>query len=74
MDTELVLRAQKGDEQAFASLAVALGNRLYAVAHGVALVIDVFSFQETTADMLANVRQMVEGVDIEPLPAATPTP
>jgi len=41
---------------------------------GVLLVIDVFSFQETTAEMLANVRQLVESVDIEPLPVATPTP
>ena len=29
--TDLVLRAQKGDEEAFASLAVAVGNRLHAV-------------------------------------------
>ena len=33
MDTELVTRAQRGDEEAFASLAVAVGNRLHAVAH-----------------------------------------
>ena len=33
MDTELVLRAQRGDEQAFASLCVACGDRLHAVAH-----------------------------------------
>jgi RNA polymerase sigma-70 factor (ECF subfamily) len=33
MDSELVLRAQRGDEEAFASLAVPLGNRLHAVAH-----------------------------------------
>jgi RNA polymerase sigma-70 factor (ECF subfamily) len=33
MDTELVLRAQDGDEEAFASLAVAVGDRLHAVAH-----------------------------------------
>ena len=32
MQTELVERAQNGDEQAFASLAVAVGNRLHAVA------------------------------------------
>jgi len=30
--SDLVTRAQRGDEQAFASLAVAAGNRLYAVA------------------------------------------
>jgi RNA polymerase sigma-70 factor (ECF subfamily) len=33
LDTDLVLRAQKGDQQAFATLAVACGNRLHAVAH-----------------------------------------
>ena len=33
MDIDLVRRAQDGDEQAFASLAVAVGNRLHAVAH-----------------------------------------
>ena len=34
MDTrELVVLAQHGDEEAFASLAVAVGNRLHAVAH-----------------------------------------
>jgi RNA polymerase sigma-70 factor (ECF subfamily) len=33
MHTDLVERAQHGDEQAFASLAVAIGNRLYAVAY-----------------------------------------
>jgi RNA polymerase sigma factor (sigma-70 family) len=33
MDTDLVIRAQHGDEGAFASLAVACGDRLHAVAH-----------------------------------------
>ena len=33
MDTDLVIRAQRGDEQAFASLAVAVGNRLHALSH-----------------------------------------
>jgi RNA polymerase sigma-70 factor (ECF subfamily) len=33
VDTELVTRAQHGDEGAFASLAVAVGGRLHAVAH-----------------------------------------
>jgi RNA polymerase sigma-70 factor, ECF subfamily len=33
VDTELIGRAQQGDEEAFASLAVAAGNRLHAVAH-----------------------------------------
>ena len=33
VDTELIGRAQRGDEEAFASLAVAVGDRLHAVAH-----------------------------------------
>jgi len=33
MDTELVARAQDGDEEAFESLALAIGDRLHAVAH-----------------------------------------
>jgi RNA polymerase sigma-70 factor, ECF subfamily len=33
MDIDLVIRAQHGDEEAFASLAVACGDRLHAVAH-----------------------------------------
>lgn len=33
MDTDLVIRAQRGDEEAFASLAVAVGDRLHAVSH-----------------------------------------
>jgi RNA polymerase sigma-70 factor (ECF subfamily) len=33
MDTDLVTQAQHGDEEAFASLALAVGDRLHAVAH-----------------------------------------
>jgi len=33
VEIDLVRRAQDGDEQAFASLAVSVGNRLHAVAH-----------------------------------------
>ena len=33
MDSDLVIRAQHGDEGAFASLAVACGDRLHAIAH-----------------------------------------
>lgn len=40
MDIELVVRAQKGDEGAFASLAVAIGDRLHAVAHRILRDID----------------------------------
>jgi RNA polymerase sigma-70 factor (ECF subfamily) len=40
MDTELVIRAQRGDEGAFTSLAVAVGDRLHAVAHRILRDID----------------------------------
>ena len=40
MDTQLVIRAQRGDEEAFASLAVAVGDRLYAVSHRILRDID----------------------------------
>jgi RNA polymerase sigma-70 factor, ECF subfamily len=40
MDTEVVVRAQHGDEEAFASLAVAAGGRLHAVAHRILRDID----------------------------------
>src|SRR5262245_66330480 len=40
MDLELVIRAQRGDEEAFASLAVASGDRLHAVAHRILRDID----------------------------------
>jgi RNA polymerase sigma-70 factor (ECF subfamily) len=33
MDTDLVIRAQHGDEEAFGILAVAVGDRLHAIAH-----------------------------------------
>jgi len=40
MDRDLVVRAQNGDEEAFASLAVAAGDRLHAVAHRILRDID----------------------------------
>jgi RNA polymerase sigma-70 factor (ECF subfamily) len=40
MDTDLVVRAQNGDEEAFAILAVAAGDRLHAVAHRILRDID----------------------------------
>jgi RNA polymerase sigma-70 factor, ECF subfamily len=40
MDTDLVVRAQDGDEEAFASIAVAAGDRLHAVAHRILRDID----------------------------------
>ena len=33
MDPDLVIRAQRGDEEAFASLALGCGDRLHAIAH-----------------------------------------
>jgi RNA polymerase sigma-70 factor (ECF subfamily) len=33
MDTELVMRAQRGDEQAFVSLALAVGDRIHSTAY-----------------------------------------
>ena len=40
MDTDLVIRAQRGDEQAFASLALAVGDRLHSVSHRILRDID----------------------------------
>jgi RNA polymerase sigma-70 factor (ECF subfamily) len=40
MDTDLVVQAQGGDEEAFASLAVVAGDRLHAVAHRILRDID----------------------------------
>ena len=40
MDTQLVIRAQRGDEEAFASLAVAVGDRLHAVSQRILRDID----------------------------------
>ena len=40
MDIELVIRAQRGDEEAFASLAVAIGDRLHAISHRILRDID----------------------------------
>jgi RNA polymerase sigma-70 factor (ECF subfamily) len=40
MDEDLVIRAQHGDEQAFASLALAVGGRLHALSHRILRDID----------------------------------
>jgi RNA polymerase sigma-70 factor (ECF subfamily) len=53
MDTELVVRAQHGDEEAFASLAVAAGDRLHAVAHRILRDIDLA--EDATQQALLNV-------------------
>jgi RNA polymerase sigma-70 factor, ECF subfamily len=53
MDEDLVIRAQHGDEQAFASLAVALGGRLHSVAHRILRDIDLA--EDATQQALLNV-------------------
>jgi RNA polymerase sigma-70 factor (ECF subfamily) len=53
MDTELVVRAQRGDEGAFTSLAVAVGDRLHAVAHRILRDIDLA--EDATQQALLNV-------------------
>jgi RNA polymerase sigma-70 factor (ECF subfamily) len=53
MDTDLVIRAQNGDEGAFASLAVAVGDRLHAVAHRILRDIDLA--EDATQQALLNV-------------------
>jgi RNA polymerase sigma-70 factor (ECF subfamily) len=53
MDTELVIRAQHGDEGAFTSLAVAVGDRLHAVAHRILCDIDLA--EDATQQALLNV-------------------
>ena len=53
MDTSLVIRAQHGDEEAFASLAVAAGDRLHAVAHRILRDIDLA--EDATQQALLNI-------------------
>src|SRR4026207_2000677 len=53
MDTELVIRAQRGDEEAFTSLAVAVGDRLHAVAPRILRDIDLA--EAATQQALLNV-------------------
>ena len=53
MDTELVIRAQRGDEGAFTSLAVAVGDRLHAVAHRILRDTDLA--EDATQQALLNV-------------------
>src|SRR5688500_3880454 len=55
MDTDLVARAQKGDQQAFASLAVPLGNRLHAVAHRILR--DIALAEDATQQALLSIWQ-----------------
>ncbi|MDP8905139.1 MAG: sigma-70 family RNA polymerase sigma factor [Chloroflexota bacterium] len=53
MDSDLVVRAQHGDEEAFATLAVAAGNRLYAVAHRILR--DIHLADDATQQALLNI-------------------
>jgi RNA polymerase sigma-70 factor (ECF subfamily) len=53
MDTDLVVRAQGGDEEAFASLAVAAGDRLHSVAHRILRDIDLA--EDATQQALLNI-------------------
>jgi RNA polymerase sigma-70 factor (ECF subfamily) len=53
MDTDLVVQAQRGDEGAFASLAVAVGDRLHAVAHRILR--DISLAEDATQQALLNV-------------------
>jgi len=53
MDRELVTRAQRGDEEAFASLAVAVGDRLHAVAHRILR--DLSLAEDATQQALLNI-------------------
>jgi RNA polymerase sigma-70 factor, ECF subfamily len=53
MDEDLVIRAQHGDEDAFASLAVAIGGRLHSVAHRILRDIDLA--EDATQQALLNV-------------------
>jgi RNA polymerase sigma-70 factor, ECF subfamily len=55
MDTDLVARAQDGDEGAFASLAVAVGDRLHAVAHRILRDIDLA--EDATQQALLSIWQ-----------------
>ncbi len=53
MDADLIGRAHHGDEEAFASLAVAAGDRLHAVAHRILRDIDLA--EDATQQALLNV-------------------
>jgi len=53
MDLELVVRAQRGDEEAFANLAVGLGPRLYLVSQRILRDIDLA--EDATQQALVNI-------------------
>jgi RNA polymerase sigma-70 factor (ECF subfamily) len=55
MDPQLVIRAQRGDEEAFASLAVASGDRLHAIAHRILRDVDLA--EDATQQALLSIWQ-----------------
>jgi RNA polymerase sigma-70 factor, ECF subfamily len=55
MDPELVIRAQRGDGEAFASLALACGDRLHAIAHRILR--DVGLAEDATQQALLSIWQ-----------------
>lgn len=57
MDSDLVIRAQQGDEEAFASLALAIGGRLHAVAQRILRDVDIAA-DATQAALLAIWRDL----------------
>jgi RNA polymerase sigma-70 factor (ECF subfamily) len=60
MDPELVIRAQRGDGEAFASLAVACGDRLHAVAHRILRDVDLA--EDATQQALLAIWQNLPGL------------
>jgi RNA polymerase sigma factor (sigma-70 family) len=58
--SDLVIRAQHGDEQAFASLAVSAGNRLYAVAKRILRDADLA--EDATQQALLSMWRMLPGL------------
>jgi RNA polymerase sigma-70 factor (ECF subfamily) len=60
MDVGLVVRAQRGDEEAFASLALACGDRLHAVAHRILRDTDLA--EDATQQALVNIWRELPGL------------
>jgi RNA polymerase sigma-70 factor, ECF subfamily len=60
MYADLVIRAQQGDEEAFASLAVAMGGRLHSVAHRILRDLDLAedATQQALLDVWRDLRQL----------------
>ena len=60
MDPELVVRAQRGDEEAFASLALSCGDRLHAVAHRILRDTDLA--EDATQQAIVNIWRELPGL------------